>query len=96
MVKTLSLVMTLPLVALTGRAAAGVALRQGGIPVPQVQLSAVILNGSMTVPVFWGKYSKGVPFLLTYKEGKGKLIIRTSRAGGLVKLFFKVSKAVAS
>lgn len=68
----------------------------GGIPVPQVQLSAVILSGSMAVPVFWGKYSKGVPILLTHKEAKEKLIIRTSRADGLVKLCFKVSKAVAS
>lgn len=42
---------------------------RGLSPWHRVQLSAVIPDGSMMVPVFWGEYSKGVsPFLMSERK----------------------------
>lgn len=44
---------------------------RGLSPWHRVQLLAVIPDGSMMVPVFWGEYSKGVPLLLMLERKKG-------------------------
>lgn len=50
----------------------------------------------MTVSIFWGEYSKGIPFPLTCKEEKGEVILRISKGGGFINLFFKAPKAMSS
>ena len=45
----------------------------------RVQLLATKPCRSMMVPMFLGECSEDSPFLLIYKEAKGKLVIRMSK-----------------
>lgn len=54
-----------------------------------------IPDGSMMVPVFWGKYSKGIPLLLMSERKKGNKA-GMSRGRALIKLLFKAPKAISS
>ena len=58
---------------LNQRAVAGKGLRQERSLCHRVQLLATILYRSMMVPLFLGECSENSPFLLIYKEAKGKL-----------------------
>jgi len=64
---------------LNQRAVAGKGLRQERSLCHRVQLLATILYRSMMVPLFLGECSENSPFLLIYKEAKGKLVIRMSK-----------------
>lgn len=59
----------------------------------EVQLLAKIPHGQWWSPCFSVSYLKGIPFLLKYKNGKGKLIIGCPKAGLFIKLSSKALKA---
>ena len=46
--------------------------------------------------MFWGEYSKGIPFLPIYKKEKEDLIIGIPRADGFIRLSFMAMKAMLS
>ena len=45
------------------------ALGRGVFLCDRVQLLAIVAYGLMVVPMFWGEYPKGSPFLFIYKKG---------------------------
>lgn len=59
--------LTISLVVLTKRIVAVMAIKQWSNSCHRVQLLATKYNGSMMVPMFWGEYPKGSPFLFIYK-----------------------------
>ena len=66
---------------LTRRTVAAMALRRRDYPCATGSSSWLQYLWVSGVPMFWGESSKGIPFLLTYKEGIGKLVIGMSKRG---------------
>lgn len=82
------------IMALTRRAVAGMALRQGGAPMPQGPGGAILPYGS-TVVLILGEYPKGIPFLFIYLKEKGDVIRGSPKAGGFIECSFTALKAMS-